>query len=24
VTLGDDMILSMDWHVKGVTSPLPQ
>ena len=24
VTLGDDMILSMDWHVKGVTTPLPQ
>jgi simple sugar transport system substrate-binding protein len=23
VTLGDDMILSMDWHVKGVTTPLP-
>lgn len=24
VTLGDDMILSMDWHVKGVTTPLPK
>ena len=24
VVLGDDMILSMDWHVKGVTSPLPK
>lgn len=24
VTLGDDMILSMDWHVKGVATPLPQ
>ncbi len=24
VVLGDDMILSMDWHVKGVTTPLPQ
>lgn len=24
VTLGDDMILSMDWHVQGVTTPLAQ
>ena len=24
VTPGDDMILSMDWHVKGVTTPLPK
>ena len=24
VVLGDDMILSMDWHVKGVTTPLPK
>ncbi len=24
VTLGDDDILSMDWHVKGVTTPLPK
>ncbi len=24
VTLGDDMILSMDWHVQGVTTPLPK
>ena len=24
VTLGYDMILSMDWHVKGVTTPLPK
>jgi basic membrane protein A and related proteins len=24
VTLGDDAILSMDWHVKGVTTPLPK
>jgi simple sugar transport system substrate-binding protein len=24
VVLGDDAILSMDWHVKGVTTPLPQ
>jgi basic membrane protein A and related proteins len=23
VVLGDDAILSMDWHVKGVTTPLP-
>lgn len=23
-TLGDDAILSMDWHVKGVTTPLPK
>ena len=24
VMLGDDAILSMDWHVKGVTTPLPK
>ncbi len=24
VTLGDDVILAMDWHVKGVMTPLPQ
>lgn len=24
VTLDDDAILSMDWHVKGVTTPLPK
>jgi basic membrane protein A and related proteins len=24
VVLGDDAILSMDWHVKGVTTPLPK
>ena len=24
VVLGDDLILSMDWHVKGVTTPLPK
>ncbi|MGV8985349.1 MAG: BMP family ABC transporter substrate-binding protein [Cypionkella sp.] len=24
VVLGDDTILSMDWHVKGVTTPLPK
>jgi basic membrane lipoprotein Med (substrate-binding protein (PBP1-ABC) superfamily) len=24
VVLGDDKILSMDWHVKGVTTPLPK
>lgn len=24
VVLGDDRILSMDWHVKGVTTPLPK
>ena len=24
VTLGDGDVLSMDWHVKGVTTPLPK
>ena len=24
VVLADDLILGMNWHVKGVTSPLPQ